>query len=267
MPLPFAIGLASKLLSNFKSSGARTKDEKKMVDQLVEQAIAGDAAALTELKRYSLHAAKAERRAYGAAGVEKVKTAQAARAVKTVKANPQLLQLANSRAGQAVATTLVREAVRSARPKARRTLVGYAADGRAIYRTTRPRQAPMLDEDTGAGTAALRGQPALSGAAKAGIAIAAGTLAYFGARAVLRRLAGLSLTPQKAGVQAALAFRQARADFKAENGRAPTAAEVKAMGVGYKKQLVALGYDPVTFTKKRNAVQRFLVDYEPEEEE
>jgi hypothetical protein len=273
MPLPaIALGLASKFISKFKSSGARTRDEKQMVDQLVSQAIGGDAAALTELKRYSTHAAKADRRAYGAAGVEKVKVALSTKAVRRVAAQPELLQLANSRAGQTVASTLVREVVRAAKPKARRRLAGYDVYGQPMYRTVRaraPRQ-PLdeLDELGAAGPAVSRaGARGLSGAAKAGIAIAAGTLAYFGARAVLRKLADQSLSPQKAGVQAALAFRQARADFKAERGRAPTADEVRAMGVGYKKQLVALGYDPVTFTKKKNAVQRFLVDYTPEEED
>lgn len=105
------------------------------------------------------------------------------------------------------------------------------------------------------GAAATAGQVA--------VAAAAGVAAYLVTQRVLQYLGGRAQAKEEAGVNAALAFRQARADFKKQQGREPNRTELKEMGDAYKAQLLELGYDPVTFTRKRGRVAEFLEDYNP----
>lgn len=72
---------------------------------------------------------------------------------------------------------------------------------------------------------------------------------------------------QKAGVAAALAFREARAEAEAAKGAALTSREMTGMASAYKKALVELGYDPVTFTYKRSAVESFFQSQADDEDE
>lgn len=108
----------------------------------------------------------------------------------------------------------------------------------------------------GAGGAAVTaGQLAVAGAA--------GVAAYLVTQRVLQNLGGRAQRKEEAGVNAALAFRQARADFKAQQGRDPNRAELAEMKRAYQAQLVELGYDPVTFTRTRSRLEGFLEDYNP----
>lgn len=105
------------------------------------------------------------------------------------------------------------------------------------------------------GAAATAGQVA--------VAAAAGVAAYLVTQRVLQHLGGKAQRAEEAGVNAALAFRQARADFKQQQGRDPNRAELAEMKRAYQQQLVELGYDPVTFTRKRSGFENFLEDYNP----
>lgn len=105
------------------------------------------------------------------------------------------------------------------------------------------------------GAAATAGQVAL--AAGAGIG------AYLVTQRLLQHLGGRAQSKEEAGVNAALAFRQARADFQEQQGRPPNAEEMRGMTATYKAKLDELGYDPVTFTRKRSGLENFLEDYNP----
>ena len=105
------------------------------------------------------------------------------------------------------------------------------------------------------GAATTAGQLAVAGAA--------GVAAYLVTQRVLEHLGGRAQRQEEAGVNAALAFRQARADFQQQQGRAPNRAELAEMKRAYQAQLVELGYDPVTFTRTRSRLEGFLEDYNP----
>ena len=105
------------------------------------------------------------------------------------------------------------------------------------------------------GAATTAGQLAVAGAA--------GVAAYLVTQRVLEKLGGRAQGKEEAGVAAALAFRQARADFKQQQGRDPNRAELAEMKRAYQQQLVELGYDPVTFTRERSRVEEFLETYNP----
>lgn len=105
------------------------------------------------------------------------------------------------------------------------------------------------------GAAATAGQVAL--AAGAGIA------AYLVTQKLLQYLGGSAQRAEEAGVNAARAFREARADLARQQGKPITPAQVREMGAAYKAKLIELGYDPVTFTRKRGAVSNFLEAYNP----
>lgn len=105
------------------------------------------------------------------------------------------------------------------------------------------------------GAAATAGQLAL--AAGAGIG------AYLVTQRLLQHLGGRAQKKEEAGVAATLALRQARADFEAQQGRKPTAAESREMSAAWKAQLIELGYNPVTFTRQRSGVETFLETYNP----
>lgn len=105
------------------------------------------------------------------------------------------------------------------------------------------------------GAAATAGQVA--------VAAAAGLAAYLVTQRLLQHLGGGAQRKEEAGVNAALAFRQARADFKAQQGRDPNQAELREMSDAYKAQLLELGYDPVTFTRTRSGLDKFFETYNP----
>ncbi len=102
------------------------------------------------------------------------------------------------------------------------------------------------------------------GALTAGVVIAGLAAGYYIGTQLNTYLAGKALAAEEAGVAAALAFRKARAAATARKGAPLTATEVRSLGAQYKAQLVALGYDPVTFTRTRSRVERFFAGEEEE---
>jgi hypothetical protein len=107
----------------------------------------------------------------------------------------------------------------------------------------------------GAGGAGAAGGITAAGAVGAA---AAGVAAFFLTRSLQKYVGRRALAAEEAGVQAALAFREARQQMSAELGRALTQRESRALGAEYKRQLVGLGYDPVTFTRRRSGASRFF---------
>lgn len=89
-------------------------------------------------------------------------------------------------------------------------------------------------------------------------AVAAGVGAFLVTRALQKYIGRRALEQEEAGVQAALAFREARAQLTLEQGKPPTRAQMAEMKDAYRAQLVTLGYDPVTFTRKRSGLSRFF---------
>lgn len=110
---------------------------------------------------------------------------------------------------------------------------------------------------------AVGGGGALKTAGQLAVAAGAGIAAYLVTQRLLQHLGGAAQRKEEAGVKAAMALRQARADLEKQQGHPVTAAQAKEMGAAYKAQLIELGYDPVTFTYKRGAVSRFLEAYNP----
>jgi hypothetical protein len=104
---------------------------------------------------------------------------------------------------------------------------------------------------------------ALATAGQVALAAGAGIAAYLVTKRVLAALGGRAQAKEEAGVNAALAFRQARADFKQQQGRDPNREELQEMKAAYQQQLLELGYDPVTFTRTRSGVEEFLESYNP----
>jgi hypothetical protein len=124
------------------------------------------------------------------------------------------------------------------KPKYKNVVVGAAGTAAGL--------APGLG---GAGAAA--GGIGLGGAA---LAVGAGAGAYLVTNLLLKNLGGRALSKEQAGVQAAIAHRQALQAYPKEQA---------AINAAYKSTLIELGYDPVTFTRKRTGVEQFLSDYNP----
>jgi len=110
---------------------------------------------------------------------------------------------------------------------------------------------------------AVGGGGALATAGQVALAAGAGIAAYLVTQRLLAALGGRAQKREEAGVAAALALRQARADLAKQQGYPITPAQAKEMGAAYKQQLIELGYDPVTFTRKRSGVEGFLEAYNP----
>lgn len=172
-----------------------------------------------------------------------------------------------------LAVPVVRELTKKPRATTRRgrypTYVDR--DGRQRYSTKPPGTELRIPQGAtptpGTPYSFFRGAVGKGGAAatvgQVAVAAAAGIGAYLVTQRLLQHLGGRAQQKEEAGVNAALAFRQARADFKARQGRDPNAAELAEMKQAYQAQLVELGYDPVTFTRTRSGVERFLEDYNP----
>jgi hypothetical protein len=159
-----------------------------------------------------------------------------------------------------VATTVARS---SRKGRARRQLVGYDEFGQAIYRTARRPRQPRGFSAAGAAGGAVTRTGGISTAGKLG-AVAAGLAAYYVSSKILERVGNRALDKEEQGVEAALAFRQARADFERDQGRPPTSAEVRQMGAAYKATLAELGYDP-SGVRVRTKLENFLTTYGSEE--
>lgn len=256
-----------------------------LAPQLYQLAIGGNEAAAIELRRLANQAATARAKAiYAQYANQLPKTKTGTPAAPTTVASPYgnispqdmaVLQ----RLGIAVTGAAVRSATRTTRGRGR-TVSRYDPD------TGRKRKVPVGSfEDlnwpatksayralVGGGTSAgVRsgvsvgggaGRGASSNLARAGVIIGGLAAGYYIGTQLNKYLAGRALGKEQAGVQAALAFRRAREDAAANKGAALTPAEVRSMGDVYKRQLLALGYDPQTFTRTRSTVERFFTGEE-----
>lgn len=167
---------------------------------------------------------------------------------------------ATERAATGVATALLKSAGQAA---TRRVWTGrYDSRGRKIMRTV----ASAAPAPSGAAAAARGGAQLGRALAATGVVIAGLAAGYWIGTQLNKYLAGRALSKERAGVQAALAFREARKAAEAAQGRALSATQVRSLGEVYRAQLTALGYDPVTFTRKRSLVERFFTGQEDEEE-
>lgn len=113
-----------------------------------------------------------------------------------------------------------------------------------------------------AGLSRIGGGSAAVGLARAGVVIGGLAAGYYIGTALNKYMAGRALAHEQAGVQAALAFREAREQAAAQKGAPLSRAEVASLGAVYKKALIALGYDPVTFARRRSSVERFFTGQE-----
>ncbi len=143
---------------------------------------------------------------------------------------------------------------------------GRSGYGRGGYRTTYDEFGNPMRRRTrgfqGAGGGA--GGAGLKNLATAGVAIGGLAAGYYIGSEINNALVAQAPNAEEAGVRAALAFRRARAAAATRKGAPLSAAEVRSLGAVYKQQLVALGFDPVTFTRKRNVVERFFTGQEEE---
>jgi hypothetical protein len=113
----------------------------------------------------------------------------------------------------------------------------------------------------GARAMSMRVSPAMM---KAGVVIGGLAAGYYIGSQLNNLFAGRALGKEEAGVAAALAFRRAREAAANAKGAPLTAAEVRSMSSSYKAQLIELGYDPVTFTRKRSGFEDFFTGQEEE---
>lgn len=273
-PIPAAVsvlGSLGGLGKKFQSRDARDKARFAQADQLAQRATLGDAAALAELTRLSTQFATAKAKEYASLKLAEVLAAK--KAASTAAAKPSLLS--TPLAGQIV-SGVIREGAKAARPgRGRRARYPTYVDrfGRQRYSTKPPGTEMRIPAGAtpAPGTpynffrGAVGGGSAAQTAGQLAVAGAAGVGAYLVTKRVLANLGGRALGKEQAGVAAALAFRQARTDFKAQRGRDPNRAELAEMKRAYQHQLEELGYDPVTFTRRRSRVEEFLSDYAPED--
>jgi len=108
-------------------------------------------------------------------------------------------------------------------------------------------------------------------AAQLGVAAVAGAAAYFGTQAILKYFGGRTIAKEEAGVQVALAAREARQQYAlAHNlrGNPPTygvpASVIREIGAGMKAKLLELGYNEKG-VRTRSRAENFLSTYAPED--
>lgn len=114
---------------------------------------------------------------------------------------------------------------------------------------------------------AVGGGGAARTVAQLGVAAAVGSAAYFGTQAALKYFGGKAVAAEEAGVQAALAAREARYQYAiAHNlrGAPPSygvpASVIREIGAGMKQQLAALGYN-AQGVRTRSGTEEFLSTY------
>lgn len=178
-----------------------------------------------------------------------------------------------ARAARAPATR-ARKVARYNPDTGRRTMVAEDSEEALTWSSRKPSAATRRLQSrvasslsSGIVSAAARGArritPAMAAKlARAGVAIGGLAAGYYVGTKLNTYLAGRALSKERAGVQAALAFREARAEAAAAKGAPLSPSELRSMGDIYKAQLRALGYDPVTFTRKRGVVERFFTGQE-----
>lgn len=112
---------------------------------------------------------------------------------------------------------------------------------------------------------------ALKTAGQLGVAAAVGAAAYFGTQAILKYFGNKAVKTEEAGVQLALAARDARKEYALAHGlrgAPPTygvpASVIREIGAGMKQQLAELGYN-AQGVRTRSATENFLSTYASED--
>lgn len=283
-PLPAVVGVLGGVQgiiggTRLKGAAALQGVRQQMVDAAVAAHRAGQAyvtvtnpkgkpesgAPLALLQHWAQGMATPEGRAYAAAQLANLKANPV-----SAPAAPSTAQQAAAIAG-ALAVPIVREAAKASRPKRQRYPTYTDRYGRQRYSTKPPGAELRIPQGAtptaGSPYSFFRGAVGKGGAAatagQVAVAGAAGIAAYLVTQAVLKHLGGRAQRQEEAGVNAALAFREARAQFQQQQGRAPNASEMAAMKRQYQEELVKLGYDPVTFTRTRSGFETFVETYNP----
>jgi len=175
----------------------------------------------------------------------------------------------------------IRAIAGAARPRSRRQRYPTYTDryGRQRYSTKPPGSELRLPAGAtpspGTAYSFFRGAVGRGGAAttaaQLGVAAAAGAAAYFGTQAILKYFGGRAVRQEEAGVQLALAARDARKEYALAHGlrgAPPTygvpASVIREIGAGMKQQLAELGYN-AQGVRTRSGVENFLSDYAPED--
>jgi len=152
-----------------------------------------------------------------------------------------------------------------ARSGRRRGYGGYGGYGRR-------RRRPQYDEeDIGgggfqpadvAGLGSGAGGKLASKAGKAALVVGAGVAAYLATKYLTEAFARGVASKEEAGTAIAMANGKAIRALQAQQGKPPTRAQLAEMKAAMSEKLVALGYDPVTLTRKRGAIERFFTGLE-----
>lgn len=274
-PLPAAAALLGAVkplagvVKRLQSRDVRDKARFQKADALAARAALGDAAALSELDSLSRGFATQAAKDYALGKLAEVRAGRVTAGNLRDSTSPQptvLQQLLDPRSVAALG--------RAAKPRRQRR-ARYPAytrrDGRQVYSTKPPGSPYRLPAGAvpspGTPYSFFRGAVGAGGAAatvgQVALAGAAGVAAYLITQRLLQHFGSKALKKEEAGVAAALAFRQARADFQMQQGRMPNKAELQQMKQAYVAQLTDLGYDPVTLTRKRSGIESFLSTYNP----
>lgn len=167
------------------------------------------------------------------------------------------------------ATPIVRELARSARPRRARYPSYTDRYGRQRFSYKTPgsqfRIPAGATPTPGSPYSFFRGAVGAGGVgttlAQGAVAAAAGAAAYLVTQKLLQYLGGRAQSAEEAGVNAARAHRETLLQLQAQGNGHPTATEKAEVNRAYRTKLIELGYDPVTFTRTRSGVERFLEDY------
>lgn len=278
-----ALGPAESLLGGlggrFKSRAAHEAERADYYDRQAEAAMGGSAAALEDLRQQGgvevpgkkgppwPHIAPSEGSKQYAAGLY----AEVVKALPKAKTVLEGVEEGLSAVGKSPLAIALAKGLTTRRRR------GYSSYGGGYGRRRRAPQ--YYDEEAGlvspksfqkaagvgaSGAGVVGGVGGASALATAGVAIAGLAAGYYIGYNLNKYLAGKALSAEEAGLAAAKAFRDARAQAAARKGSALTAAEVRSLGAQYKAQLVSLGYDPVTFTRTRSALESFFTGEEEE---
>lgn len=147
-----------------------------------------------------------------------------------------------------------------ARSGRRRSSYGYSSYGRR-------RRRPQYDEeDVGGGfqpadvanLGRSGGGKLASKLGKGALVVGAGVAAYLATKYLTEAFARGVKNKEEAGVAIAMANGKALRALQAQQGKPPTPAQRAEMKAAMAAKLVALGYDPVTLTRKRGAIESFF---------
>lgn len=143
---------------------------------------------------------------------------------------------------------------------------------RTTYDRYGRRRTQYEEEDVGGGgfqSAGLAGNLGGAGGGKlasqlgkGALVVGAGAAAYLATKYLTAAFARGVANKEEAGAAIAMANGQAIRELQRQTGKRPTQAQLREMKAAMSAKLVELGYDPVTLTRKRSAVERFFTGLE-----